>query len=88
MFRQGGGAVLTPATSGRPVDWPTCWPSEATAKNSRACQRWRRLAATRLGDLLAERGDLDRLRRKLDAGTDGAPRALRLVEDRGDATTG
>jgi hypothetical protein len=45
-------------------------------------------AATRLVELLVERAELDTLRQEVDAGTPGALRALRVVEDRGDATTG
>ena len=57
-----------------PGSWPSCWPSAATWTRLRArADAGDQIAAWRLAELLAERGDLDGdLRARADAG-DGTP---------------
>ena len=76
----------TPATRTPPGGWPTCWPSAATWRGAaRPRRRRRRGRRRRLAELLAERGDLDELRARADAGDRYAARRLAdLLAERGD----
>ena len=68
----------TPATGMPPGGWPSCWPSAATwtgAQTARRADAGDEDAAERLAELLAERGDLDGLRARADAGDEWPPRA-------------
>ena len=85
--RRSCGPAPTPATdaAARLAD---CWPSAATwtgLRRLRPRRRQRRACRRRLADLLADRGDLDGLRARADAG-DGhaAARLADLLADRGD----
>ena len=79
-----------PATGMPPGGWPSCWPSAATWTGpSRSCAPGptpaTRYAAWRLAELLAERGDLDGLRARADAGDgDAAWQLAELLAERGD----
>ena len=75
----------TPATGTPPGGWPSCWPSAATWTGCAPGPTPATGRRQRLAELLAERGDLDGLRARADAG-DGhaAERLAELLAERGD----